>query len=458
MTDALPSTPLATPHVDVLVCGGGPAGVAAAVAAARRGMSTALIESSGTLGGIWTAGALSWVIDAENKGGVMAEITRRLDDRGARLGDPRSEYTYDVEQMKLVLEEMCLSSGVHVRLLTHVTAALRDGGRVIGVSTESKSGAENWHATVVIDATGDGDVAASADCAFEIGHPDSGESQPMSLMAIVGGIDMAQVADCVSGGHAFINRGPADDFDRPKRALLAELMRAGRAPSYRGPTLFRIRDDTFALMANHEYGYSALDAADLTAATLHARAEIDEIVRALRSLGGRWASIHVQATADRIGVREGRRIAGVERVTRRDVLSGARWETAICHVEYPMDIHSLSAADGGYLSQRDGGSNLTGSPFDVPYGALVPRDVDGLLLAGRCISGDFWAHSSYRVTGNAVTIGEAAGVAAAVSVSSDVRPADVAWPELSRALVESRGTADGYRPAVQAPDTHQRAI
>jgi glycine/D-amino acid oxidase-like deaminating enzyme len=432
-------TEAAVDPFDVVVCGGGPSGVAAAVAAARLGARTALIEAQGCLGGVWTAGSLSWIIDSIGKDGIMSEIIARLDDRDARTGDPGSDFTYDVEAMKVVLEAMCIEAGVVIQLHTRVSGVVRDA-RVREVITESKSGRQVWRASVFIDATGDGDLAALSGCSFEIGHPDGGRTQPMSLMALVGGIHYPAVAEFVAGGHFFAASNDPD-HDAPKRRLLAAITDAGVEPSYKGPTLFRVTDSLFALMVNHEYGYSALSAADLTAATLHARHEINAVVDALRSSGEPWGGLRLLSTAAHIGIREGRRILGIDYVSRSDVESGRTRPDVICTVRFGSDIHALSAAEGGYLSSEAGELDLRRRPYDVPYGAMIPRDVEGLLTAGRCISGDFWAHSSYRVTGNAVTIGEAAGVAAAASAASGVVPGALQWRQFTHARDRLRAIA-----------------
>jgi flavin-dependent dehydrogenase len=152
---------------DVVVCGGGPAGVAAAVAAARAGASVRLLELQGCLGGVWTAGPVCWVIDSANKTGIMAEIGHRLEQRDARYGRG-NHYGFDPEAMKLTLEEMCLEAGVRIQLHTRVSAAARQGRRLDMVLTESLSGREAWKAQTFIDCTGNGDLAAYAGCSFEV--------------------------------------------------------------------------------------------------------------------------------------------------------------------------------------------------------------------------------------------------------------------------------------------------
>lgn len=408
--------------VDVVVCGGGPAGIAAAIACARQGARTRLIELHGSLGGVWTTGALSWIIDSANKPGIMAEITSQLDARDARRlrAQGGKNYAYDVEEMKLLLDEMCVEAGVEIRLLTRVVGAARDSeNRLSVVITESKSGREAWHAKVFIDATGDGDLGALCGCGFDVGHPETGDVQPMSLMALITGLQFDQIEPYVGGSMA-----------EPKQRLSALMEEIGVSPSYGHPTLFRIRDNLFALMANHQYGVQCDDANAITEAMIRARREIHIQVAALRAHGGVWSDMRVVATGAQIGVREGRRIHGRYEVTGEDLLRGARFEDAVCRVTMGIDVHSTDPKKTKIVEAKPHRSQ----PYDIPLRALIARDVDGLLMAGRCISGDFIAHSSYRVTGNAVAMGQAAGVCAARAVLSDKLPQEVPWCEVKAAL------------------------
>ncbi|MDR1283347.1 MAG: FAD-dependent oxidoreductase [Opitutaceae bacterium] len=424
---------------DVIVCGGGPAGVSAALASARTGAQTVLLEAHGCLGGIWTSGLLGWVIDGADKPGIMREIIAALDRRGARrlrVEGGRS-FACDVEQMKLLLEEMVLAAGIRVQLHTRVVAAVRDArasgpqvtdaqaqapGRVAAILTESKSGRQAWGARCFVDATGDGDLAAQAGCGFDFGRPGSaGETQPLSLVALVTGVRMGEIGAFVGGGLA-----------KPKERLLAEFRRAGIVPSYAAPTLFPMSDDLFALMANHEYGVSGLDAAQVTGATLRARAEVHRLVAALRSLGGAWSGLRIVATAEQIGVREGRRIRALYTVSRDDLVNGARHEDAVCRATFGIDVHSTTEAARGRPGDPVNATRT--QPYDIPLRALIAADVDNLLLAGRCIGGDFEAHSSYRVTGNAVALGQGAGVATALAARSGQSPRTLAWADVRAAL------------------------
>lgn len=423
---------------DVVVCGAGPAGVAAAIAAARTGASVRLIESHGQLGGIWTTGLLSWIIDAGNKGGLMRRVVERLDARAAVLGETpwnrQGSMPYDAEQMKLVLEQWCLEAGVKVRLHTRVVAAVKDGRRVTHCITESKSGREAFAARVLVDCTGDGDLAALAGCGFDLGRPADGpgsagpdrlgETQPFSLLMLVTGIDPQATAE-------FYER-TGRPWAASKDALLAEFKRAGVEPTYGRPTIFKIHNDLYAWMINHEYGCSGIHAQEVTDATLRARVELHKLVDALRSLGDPWRNVKIVATAAQIGVREGRRIHGRYTVSVDDMLNGVKHADAVCRVTFGIDVHSTNQRHSTGIEGQ--GVKRSTQPYDIPLRALIARDADGLLLAGRCISGDFLAHASYRVTGNAVAMGEAAGAAAALAARQGCLPHEVKWEDVASSL------------------------
>ncbi|TWU25436.1 ribulose-1,5-biphosphate synthetase [Novipirellula galeiformis] len=403
---------------DVLVCGGGPAGIAAALAAARAGATVQLIEVAGCLGGVWTAGLLTKILDAENKSGIMPELLNRFAAQGSSVAKQTDGTVYDPEIAKLVLEELCVEAGVKIRLHTRLVGAVTDSNRrVVAVLTESKSGREAWLAERFVDCSGDGDLAAHAGCRFELGVGQDCECQPMSMMALLTGID----ADAV---RPYIR----ETASSAKRLLLKLMEEHGMTPSYRAPTLRHLHSGVFSLMTNHEYGVSAFDANAISESTIRARREIHDLVNGLRRIGGVWKDIAVVATAEQIGIREGRRIRGRYQITANDLATGLKHEQSVCTAKFPIDVHALNAHGNKEINRefKKGGHQ----PYDIPYPALVAEDVDGLLLAGRCISGDFIAHSSYRVTGNSVPMGEAAGLAAAVSIQKQLMPHELKWSEI----------------------------
>ncbi len=402
-------------EADVIVCGGGPAGVAASISSARCGAKTILIELHGCLGGTWTSGLLSWILDNKNKDGLLKQLISDLRERNAVCPIPTgSSLSFDVEEMKLLLDEYCLSSGVEVRLHTRVVGAINDNNRLTHVITESKSGREAWKGKIFIDTTGDGDLATLAGCSYDYGSPADSTAQPFSLLALVGGIHFEDLKDYI--------RWEGDIRSGSKKRLLGLIEKGGYQPSYKNPGIYPIRDDLFMLMSNHEYGYKSFNADDLTKSTMSARRELHQIIKALKTNGKAWENLRLISTAEQIGTREGRRIHGLYTVTLNDVIEGARHADAACRVTFGIDVHSVTKADEKKQSYSHG---YMSKPYDIPLRSLISKEISGLMMAGRCISGDFLAHSSYRVTGNAVQMGEAAGKTAASAALNNVLPQQI---------------------------------
>jgi hypothetical protein len=409
---------------DVIVCGAGPAGVTAAITAARAGARVRLFEWRGCLGGIWTAGLLGYFLDF-NKPGFAKELRDKLDERDARANSTStSRFCYDPEALKLLLEELCVEAGVKFQYHTKVSAAFKEGTKLTTIVTESKSGRQAWRAPVFIDTTGDGDLGVQAGCAFEIGMAEDCPCQPMSLNAL---------REFVRFGQP--KHGENTDGEKKKR-IKDVLVRTGHFPFYAGPIMWHVSGNLIFAMMNHEYGIKPWDAAEVTAATVRARAEMNKMVNGLRALGGPWEGIQIVATAEQIGVSDGRRIKGRYTVLQDDLAKGARHDDAVVRVTFGIDVHALS-------SDHNKKHAIMPKPidmklYDIPLRALIAKDVDGLMMAGRCISGDFIAHSSYRVTGNAVAMGEAAGVTAALAALTKRMPHEVAWSE-SEAKLKDMG-------------------
>lgn len=410
---------------DVIVCGAGPAGIAAALAAARAGARTRLFEVHGCLGGVWTAGLLTYIFDFD-KPGLTREIVKILDERDARRSQNPSRFVYEPEEMKILLEELCAAAGVNVQLFTRVSAAYREGNRLRTIVTESKAGRQAWRAPVFIDTTGDGDLGALANCEWEVGQLEDCPCQPMTMNALAVVRDAEAIGRFMSFYRSDAFRGEGGHLTAVE-AFKAELKRAGVTASYGHPTIFPVRENLVMLMLNHEYGIKPWEAAAISEATMRSRAEVFKIMRALRKLGGPWEGLQIAATAEQIGVRDGRRILGRYQVTREDLVKGVRHDDAVARVTFGVDIHAHSKeANRKEPIHR---ANTKAKPYDIPLRALIAKDVDGLMMAGRCISGDFVAHASYRVTGNAVAMGEAAGAVAAIAAQSNRLPHEVDWKE-----------------------------
>lgn len=383
---------------DLIVCGAGPAGMAAAINASRLGLRVLLIETQGCLGGIWTAGLLCLVLDVAGKGGFLTEISERLDAAGARVLRParRVDFLYDPETMKVLLEQLCVEEGVDVRLHTRVASAVRGGNGLQAIVTEGPGGREAFAASLFVDSTGNGDLAAYAGCAYDHGHPETGKIQPATLFAIISGVPKDE---------------PGTRSGEDKVRFRKMFNSVGVDPSYQSPSLFPLpHPDLHCLMINHEYDVRCDSAEKITQATMRARKEVYLAVQALRRLPG-WEEVRLVTTASHIGLREGRRIRGLYNITVDDLLAGQRFDDGICLARFGIDVHALErSAATGYTN-----FGLRSQPYHIPYRALVALDLPNLALAGRCISGDFYAHASYRVTGNSVPMGEAVAIAAAMA-------------------------------------------
>lgn len=425
-----------TADADVIVCGGGPAGVTAAISAARAGAKVRLFEWRGCLGGVWTAGLLGYFLDF-SKPGFAKELREKLEKRGAYTGHSSSAFSYDPEALKLLLEELCVEAGVTFQYHTRVAAAFKEGRKLTTIVTDSKAGRQAWSAPVFVDCTGDGDLGALAGCTFDLGDPAFGDGspacpcQPMSLNALLIVRDPEKLREFIRFGDP----KPGENSNGQKKLKIREeIEKFGHFPSYGSPTLWHVKENLVFAMFNHEYGVKPFDAAAVTRATVNARAEMNKMIDGLRNLGGAWEGIRLVATAEQIGVRDGRRIAGRYTVTTQDLVDGARHEDAVTRANFGVDVHAVTA-----VQNRKAAAHATGikaKSYDIPLRALIAKDVDGLMMAGRCISGDFISHSSYRVTGNAVGMGESAGVTAALAAKAGKFPHEIAWEDMKAKLGE----------------------
>lgn len=399
---------------DVVVCGGGPAGIGAALGAARMGMKTIILEAGGCLGGTWTRGQLSWIFDFKKKG-ICPEIISRLDARNAHHGGNDKDFVYEPEAMKIILEDLIAEAGVDVRYFTTCCAAYKDGAKMSVLVSESKSGREAWAAKIFIDCTGDGDVCARAGAEFDIGTDGDRIVQPCSFNAIVSVEDVEKLGDRITAYKKDSLAGHVEST----QLNLRDLRAAGIEPSYNMPTLFHLGGNILLMMFNHEYGVHCDSADEITRATIRARREVFKMADALSKSNSPWRNMRIIATSEHIGIREGRRVCGLYEVTTADLLSGARHSDAVTRATFGVDLHAHTEE----INRSKTITHLDGfKPYDIPLRALVCRDVDCLMMAGRCISGDRIAHGSYRVTGNAVDMGYSAGCAAAKFISEGKTP------------------------------------
>jgi hypothetical protein len=419
ITEPPRETPVAG-ETDVLVVGGGPAGVGAALAAARTGARTAIVEHYGFLGGMWTAGLLNPILDYHGKGGIVAELVERLDRAGKLARGPRANF--DNEYCKYLLDCLMADAGVEVRLYRSAVDTICDGDRVCGVITESKSGRQALLGKVVIDCTGDGDVCARAGVPFTKGREEDGLMQSVTLFFMLAGVQYRQ------------RRHGPDVYDMLARAV--EEHGLDYQIPYNMPSFFDLTlPDHAVVQLSHMHGYDGTDADDLSKAITAGRQQIQDGVRVMSEYVPELRGVKLVSTAAQLGVRETRHIAGRYRLEEADLRSGRRFDDGICVVRFVIDVHGVKPVAGTQTIEVKG---ETVPPYHTPHRALVPANREYVLMAGRCISGSSRAHASFRVTGDCVAMGQAAGTAAALSVAQGVAPS-----ALDPTVLVERLKADG---------------
>lgn len=394
-------------EVDVLVAGGGPGGVAAAVAAGRAGAEVLLVEQYGCVGGMATVGhVLTW--SGSVRGGLFAELKQRVSGAG---GLSASGVGFDLEVTKRVMEQMLAEAGVRLRYHTFVCKAVVEEGAVRGVIAEGKSGREAFLAERVIDATGDADVAADAGCLFEKGRPADGLLQPASLMFRMAGVD----TDRAPGIPSFESRVQLPKGDA--HALAREAVKAGVLPrNCEHVLIYHLpRPGQVLINMSNVTGVDGTSADDLTRAELEGRSQLEPIARFLRENVPGFEEAYVLDSGALVGIRETRRVKGEYTLTIEDVLGARAFPDGIVRARFPVDIHDPTGHAGD-------SSRLPRGFYEIPYRCLVPLGVENLLVSGRPISATHEAHASLRVMPICLGIGQAAGLAAALSIRESVSP------------------------------------
>ena len=415
---------------DVAVCGGGIAGVCAAVSAARTGARVILVEKAGSLGGTLTEGFMPNILDRDNKGGIVRELFAFLDAHGMSCprhgkrvdenGRKRTGQLVDTEGVKYFFDKICTEAGVEVLFHSQIAALETDGDRITGALVATECGNYTLRASLYVDATGSGIVADFAGCAWECGDPAEKRPSPASLSVCAAGLDPDY--DGVAGGDE--KTAYAEKLREHGVEVSAQQVTAIKLPSLR----------TWSLGLNFEYGVMPDDIRSLSGAVLGGRREVFEAMEGHRRVPG-CEGVYTVFTGSHIGIREGRRVYGEYRLTDEDILEGRKFEDGICLVTFGVDVHKLKADD-----TLDCGRGYRTKPYHIPYRCLVPKGCGNLMLAGRCISGDFYPHASYRVMGNMAATGEACGYAAALCVREGTAPRDFDGRR-ARAFMAERGYA-----------------
>ncbi len=411
-------------EVDVLVIGGGTSGCSAAIAAARMGARVLLLDRYGFLGGTATAamvGVFCGVYTCGPQsthqllvGGVPKEAMDRL--AAANAGYKyRHRFQIDHEVFKVVLDRWLLEAGVEILFQAVAVEALVSHGEIRGAVVEHKGGREVILAARLIDASGDGDVAAFAGAPFEKGDQD-GNLQAPTMVFYMGDVD--------------IERAMAFPEAEIKRLLIA-VNASGEFSFPRVSGSFSPSPQPGKVHVNMSRvaGIDGTDPWSLTQGHLEGRRQVDDFARFLVKYVPGFERARIDAIAPQLGIRETRRIMGDYVLTRADVLGAQKFDDAICRSSWPIEDH---AQGSGTVRLHLPGDEF----YQVPYRCLLPLEIDNLLLSGRCVSATHDGQASVRVMGPGMAMGQAAGTAATLSLQQGVTPRDLDARLLRNSLVQ----------------------
>lgn len=404
---------------DVVVLGGGPAGVFAAIAAAREGAKVALVERFGFLGGMATAGLVMplSVFTYQNKrviGGIPWQFLERLEAMGGGyIEKPLGNVAFDPELYKLCMQRMVLEAGVELYMNSYLTGAqVANNGAIECVVIENKNGSEALESKVFIDCTGDADLAAMAGVEMQ---PMNGEPlQPLSTYFILAGVDTSSPIVFEAMHH---NKQGENCHCLPIRNYLLDNAERLNIPEFGGPWFCTTLHEGCVGVNMTRTAADACDNRDYTAAECRLREDVYRMAAILRENFAEFKDCYVASVATQAGIRETRRIKGVHTMTAEEYMSGYKYEDSISRGAHPIDIHATKGSSQvtHFLEQA----------AYVPYRALIAENFPNLLVAGRCISADRKAFASMRVQASCMGTGQAAGVAAAMAAKGSCAVQDV---------------------------------
>ena len=394
-----------TKRYDVVVVGGGFAGVGAAIAAARQGKKVRLVEKYNCLGGAavydlvnpfmpyWT-----WADEQHSEKimlskGVFAEIVKRMSSMGGLSKDNQTRFNEEI--LKLLLNRMMIEAGVELLYQTTVVGAKRNGNKIDAITVSNVSGTYDIEADVFIDASGDANLAHLAGFPYKVGRESDGLCQPMTLCFRLANVD----AEGYPAIRAEVNE------------LYSKFRAEGKITKPRENVLVFncVAKNMLHFNTTRVVQLDPTNAEDVTKAEIIAREQVFEMVNFLRENFAPFKNADLVSTGIQIGVRESRMIVGEHTLKQEEMLAYTKFEDGIAACNYDIDIHS---PDGSGTSHYYFPS---GKYYTIPYGCLVPKDSENLLVAGRCISATHEAQASIRIMPTVCTIGEAAGIAAAIA-------------------------------------------
>ncbi len=407
---------------DIIVVGSGPSGIGAALSAGMMGARVLLIEAQGSVGGISTSGLMSHFTGHVHSN-LYQEILRRAAlhnkfKRGLKT------VTIDPELLRITYYELLKLANVDLLLYTFVCDTIVENSKVKGIICESKSGREAFFAKVVIDCTGDGDVAYRAGAEYFMGREEDGKMQPATLMFKVGGVDYERAIFPPSFETTIdVPQGEIQDLGKKNLPFPA-----GHVLLY-GSTL----PGVVTVNMTNVTGIDGTKAEDLTRAELICRSQMEPIVEFLRKYAPGYENCYILSAASLIGIRETRHFKGVKTLHSKSIAEAEQFDDWVVRdAHFNFDIHNL---DGFGLDPRGCQHHFHQMDgYTIPYGCLVPEKIDGLLLSGRNISGTHKAHSSFRAMPICLGIGQAGGVAAALAVRKGIELREVDPKEIQKYL------------------------
>ena len=410
---------------DVAVVGSGPAGICAAVAAARQGKDVAIIERYGAVGGNLTIGTVGPLMGSVAKGTMRDELGGMLRVAHNNM-NATNGHVHDMQNAKRLLLEFLMDAGVTLYIQTTVVDVIKDGAALTGLVVSRREGLGVIEAKQFIDATGDGDVAAFCGAPWEMGRTKDGLTQPVTLMYLLTDVDDSR-ALCCYGEEDNVQFNGERFLDFTARCCEQGILPQNCSSVRLYPTV----NPGERLVNTTQCNYiNPLCTEDLVKAEVALRKQIDEITNFLRQYVPGYENCSVKFSADTMGVRESRRIMGGYVLSVEDLREGRRFEDVVVHkANFTVDIHN---PDGG--GQAEGLAEVV-HPYDIPYRCLVPQNVENLLVTGRCISATHEAMASFRIMSVCMALGEASGIAAAIAAEQGVTPRELDVKLVQDALI-----------------------
>ncbi|CAH0119340.1 MULTISPECIES: FAD-dependent oxidoreductase [unclassified Paenibacillus] len=438
-----------TIEADVVVVGGGPAGINAAIAAGRQGVRTVLIERHGFVGGMSTAASVyPWMTFHTEQGeqviqGIAQEIVDRLMQAGGSPGHLRDTVgfvhtvtPYHADIFKVLVLDMLKEAGVQLLVHSFVDRVIAEDGRIRAVEITGKSGRIAIRGSVFVDTSGDADLAYLSGAPVFKGRDGDHRTQPMTMKFRMRGVDLGRVRRyMIENPDNFYRKTPIAELDKiPLTGVQGfySQWKEANLPINRDQVLFFTgpADDEVLVNCTRVQGLDATNVLDLTQAEEEGRRQVLMMAEFMQKKLPGFERASISSVGTQIGVRESRRIDGLYHLTIEDVVEGRKFDDVIARSGYPVDIHDPTGK--GVKAAWIGGDGA----YDIPYRCLVAKEIDNLLAAGRCISTTHEALATTRLTPSCMATGQAAGTAAALAHKRSVRAADVDVAELQAELLK----------------------